>query len=324
MNEAVKVLLKLGACGATIAAIAFAFVTLSPEGEVAPSEADVVDFVFGPKDRTEVYRDALARMGHTKPEPYDLNGNVVYFSSAFAKGSPRQLMEEYQRVLRDEGFNRKAYGPMDNTEEGHMELVEGMVLGDMVPILVEDDHVIMAGGTIKGDPRSPEELEALGMPQTPEEMRDRLDGHKWLEIMRHEEFDDSSMVISTWADDFNVKKMIPGNREPDQNVDTEIPACPGCTRLMKFDSLGTDKLHKQTVYSNASSVEGASGFYVEALRQRGWELTETSDMYEKVRDQVLYEGDDAALLQFTKNDRFLTILAYPDDGGATVQVLQSD
>jgi len=327
MASRLVVLGKLAVCGATIAAIGLAVVTLSEDGDVAQTSADIADFTLGPKNRSEIFVDTLDRLGHSEPETFDLNGNVVYFSSAYAKGSPRALLDEYQRTFADQGFNRRTYPVPTPDVENQMELAQGLLTGDMIPVLVHDDHVVMAGATIENEARTVADLEKLRggkMPANADEWASLFKGHRWVEITRDDEFRDRSLVVSTWADDFNIRKMAPGNTEEDVNTDPDVPACPGCTRVLSFDRLGGGKPYRHTGYVDAAGKDAAARYYLDAMTRRGWEITETSRMYMKLKANMEFEGNDAHVLQFTKKDEFLTILSYPDENGAAVQIVRSD
>lgn len=315
--------LKLAACGATIAAMAVAVVTLTPEGVVQSSDADVFDIGFKP--RTQIFTDTLEAMGLDKPETFNLNGNVVYFSSAHAKGTPRRLMEEYQRKLVEHGFNRKAYGTPQPDQESQRELTEGLLLGDMIPLVVEEDHVIMAAGTLNGEPRSHEELMNLSAPPTTREgWNELLTGHKWVEFIRNNDYDNRSLVVSTWADDFDLEKHAPGSRSADSNFNPDMVPCPGCSRDVSFEKLDPGKRYNYTSYSTGLGVQQSVRYYIDAMKRRGWEFNETSRMYQAVREQVEFEGDDAYMLQFTRRDEFMNVLAYPSEDGSTIQLVHTD
>ena len=322
MSASRTVLLKLTACGATIAAIAFAIVSLSPDGDVRSSDADVLDIGF--KSRTQIFTETLKRLGHSDPEPYDLNGNVVYFSSTHADGSPLEIMARYQREFTGQGYNRKTYGVPTSDEGTQDDIQEGLLLGALVPIQVSEHHVIMASGSIRGEPRTPDELSGADAPASPEDFADLVTGHKWVEIMRTDDHDNRSLVISSWGDGVNPRTMVPGNRETDANTNPEHPACPGCTRAVGFDSLSGEKLYRQTAYTGGGSVETVATFYLDVLQRRGWTLTETSRAYEKVRRNVSFPGDEATLLQFTRRDETLMLLIYPDGRSTGVQLIQTD
>ncbi len=324
--KAMKNIVKLAATGATIFAIGFAVVTLEPEGEVQSSDADIGDFSFGDKPRERMYLEALDDFGLSKPETFDLNGNVIHFASGYTRGEPRRIMEDYQRKFHEMGFNTKQYSAP--TIENQREIWEGQLIGDMVPVDVTDDRVIMMSAKIRGGPRSMEELasrRAELRPETPEDYQRLFTGHRWLEIVRDDEYKDRSMVVSSWSDEFDLRKMDPKSKVADLNVDTEVPACPGCERLLSFDKLDGGKIHGQKVFRGTHSPRAATRYYVDAMRRRGWELSESSAMLMGVKEHVEFEGDDAELLQFARGREFMTVLAYPaPDGKTTVQVLQSD
>lgn len=319
-------LAKLLATAASVAAIAFAVATLQPDGTVRPGEADVLDLTFGDKPRSEQFPEVLQDLGLPRPEAFDMNGNVMYFTSDYAKGSPRDILERYQRKFAETGFNTRQYtAPRDGNQ---VELFEGALIGDMVPVDVSDRRVVMMSATLEGEPRSTEELARLtagkSVPETFDEYAGEFVGHRWMEIVRDDAFRDRSLVTASWSDDFDLRKMDPDSRGLDVSFDPNLPACPGCQRSLTFDKLDAGPRHDQSFFTGASSPDGALRYYLDAMKRRGWRQTESSAMYEEVRRRVEFEGDDARILQLARGDEFMMIMAYPREGDTAVHVIQSN
>lgn len=312
MKRTVRVLIimgKLAVTASVVALIAFGFGVLSPTGDIAESDADILALKFGPASNHQKMTSALDKLGHPEPWPLNINGNVVYFSTKNHREEPARLMEDYLRTFYAEGVNRADYTAISQKEAAETMALDAFG-GGAVPLDVSDDHVTLAGVQTTEEVNSNEDLMRI------HENHDATpDGwHRIFKGFRHVEMDRTgpeTMVTSVWSDDkFDYEKMELGSESTDVNTDPDLPACPGCVRLNGFESLDGDRPYKSAIYLGGGfSSSDVRSFYTRALKARGWEPTEANEMMKKVLQHVTFEGkNEADKLQFARGGEFMTVL----------------
>lgn len=303
---------KLGFTGGIVAGVAFAFGVFNPDLTVSESEADILSFGQREVTPTEKFTSSMADLGHSKPQAFNLNGNVVYFSTRLHDESPMEVMEQYQSKFVEKGLAPRKFNLMDDDVN---EAMLTAMNGGIVPIYTSEQKVFMGGMIPKIPTKTAEELEGLHdkfSKSTPWEM---FKGFHNVEITTS---GSGTIATSSWSDEnFDYNKMLPGNRALDQNVDPEVPSCPGCTRVSSFEDLDKEQTFRNNVYEATSSVEQLARFYDQSLTARGWEMTESSRVMEKLRDFADFEGKDGIQRQYEKNGQIVTILTHPSGDGVT-------
>lgn len=304
--------IKVAGAGATIWAIAISVGVIGPEGEVAESEADIISLDFADESPTRKFHNALDDLGHTDPQVYGLNGNVVFFSENRMRREPAQIMEDYQRRFVEQGINSKIYYSPD------MEAQTAYLRGEIVPMKVSDGHVILSGLVPTMDfANDDSNVEAIGSEEFA--LEQMFAGYRSIDISK--ERNDHSIITASYSDEtFDYAKMF--NRgDGDKDVDTEVPTCPSCSRVTRFTDPKAN--FAQNVFSGTHSKRETEKFYIDAMARRGWELTDTSRAYRDLKKVAHFKYKDAAALQFTRGTEFLNVLITDGDSGTTVYTTKS-
>jgi hypothetical protein len=104
--------------------------------------------------------------------------------------------------------------------------------------------------------------------------------------------------------------------------DSEIPACMGCERLMRFEGTASEKAYVANVFEGGSSPDGARRFYEQALANRGWQKSDASKIMDRAREIGMMPNDIGRLDVYARGGQFITVTAQPSDAGALVEVMQ--
>lgn len=316
LKSTLVVTAKLGLAGASIVAIAWMVGVFQPDGTIKESEADILDLNVVHRSDEVRFSDALDEMGHDDPQSFSINGNVVHFSMARHRKRPEQLMKEYQEEFVHEELLSRVYTDQKDIEENHNQYMVDSFTGGPVPQMVHPEYVAL-GGLMAADGIEDEE-DLWGAALDKPKPHDVFKGHRFIEMFWDEHRREST-VTATWSDkNFDYRRMMPGNEEAGQlDVDTRVPACPGCTRINRTSSLDPQGNFASNIYHGARTQEQLLDFYRTAMRKRGWRETDASLTFGQVRPFVDFQGDEANMIQFSRGRDFLTIMAFPDGSGKT-------
>ncbi len=125
-------------------------------------------------------------------------------------------------------------------------------------------------------------------------------------------------VVATWSDEsFDYRKMVAGSRVGGQRVDPMVPACPGCTRLQRFEDLDPSSGHVDYAYIGPVSLQKTLTFYDRVLPERGWELAPSAAVLARAQRLDL-PIPDAHVRQYRHDHQTLTIVGYINSQGDTV------
>lgn len=307
---------KLFLTGLLICAIAAAFGVLQFDGTVSDSRADILDLSFVNLSNSARFARGLDELGHDRPQSFSINGNVVHFSVNYSRKRPFQLMKEYQEEFVRQGINTKVwdeYAVRDNPDG----MVFDAMTGGVVPTGVSSDYVALGGVVPANEARDEASLLELAIDRTP--ANKIFTGHHYVEMFWDRNRREST-VTATWSDDeFDYAKIIGGipTDGEDVDVDSEVPACPGCERLNRMRDLDPARSYSSNIYVGGRNQGELVDFYRRAMAQRGWDETDSSVTLNTARPYIEFTGDEASLLQFSRGSRFLTIVAYPDEHGET-------
>lgn len=287
---------KVGLASATVMGIGWAILTqdVSPEaapGAVAPAQADIVD--FGAADGTEFTR-AMASLG-LQPRAYDMNGNVMYFASGYADNkSPYEVMDIVQDEMVFHGVNSKnwlaeepvavkfaksghfqeKFDPADGFSAEKLEALENngisqaMLSGELVPLVKEKNYVVVGGVNPKRDVA--EVVDQFQKDGARSPIRDYLGGYRFVDATE-EPGENRTMITAVWTEDnFDAKKM--DNRAfKQQPADPNVPACVGCEREFRMQSLQKDEPFRQNKWTARNAgLDETYSFYQRAMATRGW------------------------------------------------------
>lgn len=292
---------KLAACGATIFAIGFALLTFGPKGEVQESQADVWDFAIFERTSTAKFATSLERLGHEPPRAYDVNGNKVFFSvRSVERKRPLELVEEYQRTFVEEGLNTEQYGRP--TKGG--EFAKRLMGGQIVPITMTRDKVVMGGGVVQGSPQSVQEWEDLKADTKTRNINEVFRGYRHITA----EWDSDAkrtMVTASWSDeDFDMRRISGASPNP-QDVDPDIPVCIGCKRAIAWETEKGDIPSKTAVFMAPLDSRNVADFYKKAMAEKGWKLSSTNQYEQRSEGPLAFE--------FVRGEKHMHLSVVPTD-----------
>lgn len=305
---AVKNLAKCAGAGGLIFAIAFGFGVFDPDLEVQSSDADILALDFAKRTPVEKFEGALDDLGHRDPRPFNMNGNVVFFSSLETEEEPLAVMERYQRQFYESGLNSEPFYEV-NDKNSEKIILEGHQ-GGIVPMHIDPNHIILGGMEMAEKVVDHDDLEQAFKKHNLEEPWKLYKGYRNIEITKTER---NTLVTASWShNDFDYEKMMLGNEAEDQNASADIPGCIGCVRVNSFEDLDGDSAYRNDVYLGRSSPRDMSLFYDRALARRGWEPTEATGAFDKVRQYADFQGQDSIMRRYARGNEFITVIAYPD------------
>lgn len=335
---------KLGFAGATVAGIGWAILTLdvSPEaapGTVATAEADIIDTAVA--DGTEFSR-AMASLG-LRPRAYDFNGNVMYFASGYADGkSPYEVMDIVQNEMVYYGVNSKnwlsekpvavkfagqghfqqTFDPAQGFQKAKLEALEdtgvanAMLKGEIVPLVKEKNYVVMGGVTPQRDVA--EVVEQFQKDGARSPIKDYLGGYRFIDAT-DEPGENRTMVTAVWTnDDFDAKKM--DNRAfKQQPADPNVPACVGCEREFRMQSLQKDEPFRQNKWTARNAgLDETYAFYQRAMATRGWTESGVQSKLDRLAPHFPEINNvPGRMLNMQKDGRTMTITLIPAPNGGT-------
>lgn len=308
---------KFGVAGAVLCVVAWVTTVIQPDGSIQSSEADILDLNLVDLSKSARFARGLEQLGHDTPQTFSINGNVVHFSVNHSRKRPQQLMREYQEEFVYQDLSKRVW-TKDNAKGKQEEIMLDAMGGAVVPLIVNREYVSM-GGTIAGnDATTPEEL--VAMLDSDLEAHEYFQGHHFIEMYWDHNRRETTVTASWSGEKFDYRKMTEKGRASaplELDTDTEVPACPGCTRVTRVRDLDPSRTYSSNVYSSTKSADRQLQFYREAMLRRGWEETDSSQTYGAMRPYVQFDGAAANMLQFSRGGRFLTITAYPSPDGTT-------
>lgn len=342
MNDTIRntfvTLAKFGLAGAVIFGIAMVILTQdsSPKaapGQVKSAEADIVDLAG--KDGSEFTR-AMLSLGF-KPRAYDLNGNVMYFASGYVdRKTPTQVMNTVQEEMVNYGVNSRnwlkeeplaksvATPAMADKAQKNPDMLEpyvdhatAMLAGEVVPLRKERDYISVGSVTGAQDvQQTMEDYAEVGAEKKP--LRDQLGGYRFIDATAEPELD-RTMMTAVWTDDeFDPAKME--NRAfKQQPADPAVPACMGCERNFRMQSLNKGENFNQNMWTTHNQgMDRTYRFYQQAMANRGWRESGVQSKLNKLAD-VLPEvrAIPGRTMNLEKGGKQMTITLLPSTRGGT-------
>lgn len=316
-------------------------VTPQAEIEVAPARADIIDAVF--KDGNEFTR-AMASLGFA-PRAYDMNGNVMYFASGYSEDkTPHEVMNIVQEQLVFYGVNSKNWlehepvaeqlakhgeyqqifdptKPYDKEKFRKLEndgMSNAMLKGEVVPMRSDSNYIMMGGVTPNKDVgKIVKEYQNAGA-RSP--IRDYLGGYRFIDATA-EPGERRTMITAVWTDeDFDAKKM--DNRAfKQQPADPNVPACVGCQREFRVQSLQENEPFRQNKWTAKNAgMDDTYSFYQRAMASRGWRESGVQQKLSKLAEFFPQIAQiPGRTLNLEKDGKNMTIVLLPaPDGGTQV------
>ncbi len=341
--------LKIVAAAAVLVAVGWAVLTLAPESdggdvtiEVKDSQADIWSVIPVARTSTQKFTAALESLGHETPKMYDYNGSTVFFSPRRTDLGPPELLVEYQQRLHEYGVNEEPYIEMnaDALENGRKwkaakpDLQKrnlAMLSGQIVPLYVGEKYINMGGAVLAGEPETTAEAEKY-LTKTDfseSDWRREFSAFRSIEGFRAPD-DKKTWVSAVWAEPgLDMRNHI--RREGDDPVfggvpDADVPSCPGCTRSTRFAEMDPNgKDYVTNIFMSPQHFKSVENFYRRSLTNRGWKETDSSALTSKALQYTTLAERRERMLQFAREDRFLTLHIYPDqNGGAMVTTTKTD
>lgn len=343
---------KVAGAGATIFAIGWGILVLQPEPEVtvAPADADITMFNFGPKSDQQKFVDALMEEGMEKPRAYDHNGNKLFFSTVTTPETPRQVMERMQQAFVNAGLNQHVHlslppgGPADprnldiDDPAVRAQLEKDNVprqkwaddyFGGLVPVQVTEKAVVMAGATSKFDENDDgdsflKQVISARKAGTLDDLSEAIKAMRYVDVVQ--EKPGKSRITAIWSDEDYDPRKIANYAEPGEElgVDPSIPVCPGCERLFHFKGETEKAFANHAFRAPRSSVDQMIGFYKQTMPTRGWQQTEANAVMQKLQLQGIMPPSNAKMANFTRGGDFLTVVAWDTDDSTKVHIARSN
>lgn len=335
-------ILKLGLAGGVIAAIALVIMTQDPtSAHVGPADAtaDITGLDFAPKTKSGKFTEAMVGLG-MQPRVYDYNGNVMFFAVGQSKpgATPRDILRDVQQHLVDEGINEKNHadstplmatmrsvdwqrfksdrdvenGPLAALNEKSEQL---MLRGDVVPTIVTDDYVEMVG--IDHDANLDFSDLNTEMPQ--QRLSQMMGGYKFIDAT-WDEATQRTEVTAVWpADGFDGERMA--GRGQQSPPDPEVPACIGCTRDHRMQTLDDGDKFSSNMFHTNLDVQSTYDYYRQVMTQRGWQESGAQPMLNRMEPHFPMLADlqqEGRLLNFVRDGETMQLTVLREDDGTRV------
>lgn len=351
-TQTVKNSLKLIAAATTICGMGWGILTFGHDvrGTVAvpEAEADILAFDFAPKSKTAVFVDSLDDLGMEEPRAYDWNGNKMFFSTMTTPDSPRDVLSRFQDKFLADGLNTKSHrerkpftgkltdihriknaSPAEQKKflkvfESQWSGNNDFFSGGIVPTMVTDDYIAMTGAVSRDSADT--NLDFLKEVTTKGKSKDLLDhvaGMKNIEIFK---LGSGSRVTAVWSDEeMDMNKFTDVRRPGQVSGASNVPACPGCDRLMKVSGESLEeKGYVTTLFEGHSTKEDQIRFYRQAMGNRGWKESKAAEVLRKAEADGIKPSSSTDVMLFEREGKFMSFLVSPSEGGKTqVQVMES-
>ncbi len=337
----------------------------SPEDGVSSAQADIVD-IFPRAARSDHAFSQLMYDEGIPARPFNYNGNVIYFGAKNERNTqPRVELHHLQQKFVERGINEEVHtqslseqGLLHSFTEEHVqalsdladpskdssaffdnmkpedvqrrgELASKVLNGEIIPILNHDDYISMSGIVPKDKGTKVTHMNVNEVWERNEEgvvdVMHNTQGFRFMDLTRED--DGTTSTTATWADkDFDARKIKPDYDGPGAAVDTNVPACVGCSRTFRIE--GIDKNNDPFTtnqYSAQSSTEELESFYTEALGRRGWEITQNQDPMKKLFEQVPdLQGLDTKVVMFKRDDQYINVFLSDRGDETSVTTIQEE
>lgn len=317
-SNTVTAVAKIAGCTAVITGIAFAFVVLGPEGAVERVGADIF-WGGGIEDNThEQFLEVLQQEGFSDPQPYDYNGNIMYFAQGETTEAPRDAARRLQEALVREGVNDQVYpvparpdvadgvlmeqvSDPDEIDEREVaySTIAGMEYfsGGLIPIIDTGDKVAMSGVDVTVSDELQNEYDLNDFPALMAELQARsgtdateiIDNIRYIEVFRPERSATTQKVAIFGDGDIDLSNFAPGagSAPPGGEV---IPPCPDCRRNTSFAGLQDQSDYQMQTYNSPSAPGTVMAFYERTLAERGWQMSTGAALAQQIRGTTAPAG----------------------------------
>ncbi len=333
-TKTIKAFAKLAVTGAIIFGLAFLAATQDPSsdlGEVSSATADIGWFSVG--DDGHNFSRAIAASG-LEPRPYDLNGNRMYFAAGKSNLQPADVEASMQKIFVEQGVNSENHtgipamqnsaAKVDFRSEGAAEQLAQktgdaarlLMKGEVLPMVRNKHYVSMMGYDWRmSEDELVEKLEKGELSKEQFHPDYMIKGYKFVDATSEA---GGSAVTAVWTDqDFDAKKM---NNESFKQVapDPSVPACVGCERDFRFQSLAKNEPYSANRWTTNQSPDEALRFYRTAMAERGWTESGSTDVLARLAEKLpSVAAIQGRHLHVRKGDKSMVITLIPNGRGGT-------
>jgi len=348
-SKAITTFAKLAFTGATVFAIGWIGLTVGDtKTGVKEAQADIWSLDFAPKSRQQRFVETLMDEGMEKPRAYDFNGNQMFFSTATTNESPVQVLRRFQDGFVRHGVNKKRHDQLPPALQNavglahikdappaerqktlavykrNFEHLNGLFSGEVVPMQVSRNRVMMMGtgsndGAKKGIEFLHESLTNLKKGKDP--INDTVDVMRYVEAYRQP--NGKTRINAIYSDEnLDLDKFKHDTESVGTGVSSTVPSCLGCKRMFRVKGESEQEYAANGFESHGTPADSMA-FYDRALANRGWHKTDASKFLDEARRRGA-APDDALLANYSRDGRFITLIAYPDEHGSVVQAFESN
>ena len=329
LKSLITAFLKLAISGLAIASIGGLVLVLSDDGDVAEAQADLTNLHPASVLQHGNFGRVMEESG-LKAEPYDYNGNLVYFAHGESNLTPEELADYFQKQFVRAGINSRVYDSADFTDLDPSELVpqydsmEELLGNHLLPEQMEQGRARLNGEVVPmhSSPRSmmmsgiiphkkaQDGLELVAQLEAQSDSRGvdlerRINGFRFLEAT-YDERTGRSNLTATWSDHgFDPKKIS----EPKANhsMELELPPCIGCDRTTRIAALEREPFVVNQ-FTTSAGTHNVVDFYRDTMPRRGWQTTANTDMMDEIAYHIPeLQNPTGEVVNFERDGHFINI-----------------
>lgn len=323
---------KVLVAATTVAAIGFSIVSQDVAEPLKTPEAQA-DIVWGQAgDDGHNFTRAVASLG-LEPRPYDFNGNVMYFAAGKFDRTPAQMEDMIQRALVEQGVNKQRHDEVMQgmlapakyqTKEDAAKMgalaqpaAESIVDGEVVPVFRSREYVAFAGNKFNGGSDKMIDRFQTGEITSKGDIDAYIDGYQFIDAT----FDAASGmtdVTAVWSGEGYDAKKMDNTAFKQQEADPNVPACIGCKRDFRMQSLAKDEPVRANKWHTMGNPRVSYDFYKQSMLARGWRETGAQAKIDKIAE-VIPEVRELGgyMLNLEKDDKTMQIVMLDDGMGGT-------
>ena len=117
-------------------------------------------------------------------------------------------------------------------------------------------------------------------------------------------------MTAVWSDDqFDVSKtLIHKYGATNAQFDPAIPLCADCVSTWKFGGSGDESGYRSNLMMSQESPQNLQAFYLGAMRNRGWESSESELVLNALHQHAGHPDADRREARFSRGDEQMTMV----------------